>query len=92
MAKKGFLAPFCPLVGLWFALYRGFSERFVGTYSEDAIGHTRGLLKQLLLRYGDTEVIVGAARGDPAAVGALYQAALQEVRFVDVLDRIACLT
>ena len=45
--------------------------------------------RQTLARQGDAEMLIGAARGDPASTGALYQAALQEVRLVDVLDRVA---
>src|SRR5215212_4483359 len=40
----------------------------------------------------NAEVPVGAPRGDAATIGALDQAALQQVRLVDVLDRVARLT
>src|SRR5918994_2425099 len=42
-----------------------------------------------LLSDGDAEVVVGAAGSDASPVGALHQAALQEIRLVDVLDRVA---
>src|SRR5687767_4186967 len=40
----------------------------------------------------DAEVAVGPPGGDASSRGALDQAALQQVRLVDVLDRVACLT
>src|SRR5215212_2761589 len=40
-------------------------------------------------RDGDTQVPVSPVRGDPAARGALYEATLQQVRLVDVLDGVA---
>src|SRR5918995_5693734 len=41
-----------------------------------------------LTRHRDAEVAVGTPRGDPSAAGALDQAALQQVRLVDVLHRV----
>src|SRR5215212_976252 len=40
-------------------------------------------------RDGDTQVPVSPVRGDPAPRGALYEAALQQVWLVDVLDGVA---
>src|SRR5918998_532149 len=46
----------------------------------------------MLLSEGDTEVAVRPAGSDASSAGALDQAALQQVRLVDVFDGVARLT
>ena len=59
------------------------------TSEASRIERRRGHSRSALLRYGDAKVVVSPLGGDAAAARALDEAALEQIRLVDVFDRIA---